>query len=333
MDVADAAGVSIKTVSRVFNGEPNVRAATAQRVHEAADRLSYSPNLSARRLASNRSYLIGLVYDNPAGTNSFIPDVQDGVLRACRQANYELVIHPADADAADADQQLIALSQKLHLDGLILMPPFSDKSDLLETLNARDLMVSRISQSFLKQYKPCVSVDDEASAHRVTEYLIELGHRRIAFIEGNPAHGCTPDRRRGYESAMAAHGIALTPDWICPGDFSFQAGYKAGQALLGQAETPSAIFASNDDMAAGALAAAHELGISVPSQLSICGYDDVSIASQTWPPLTTVRQPIKAIAQAAARKLFQRLSGRHDDDPSLFHSELIVRGSTAAPAG
>lgn len=332
-DVAAAAGVSIKTVSRVFNGEPNVRSATEEKVRQAAAQLHYSPNLSARRLAANRSFLIGLVYDNPEGTNSFIPDVQRGALDACQKANYELIIHPADAQDPSAGSQLVDLVAKLSLDGLIILPPFSDNQPLLDLLREKKIHFSRMSQSYRDAYLPCVSVDDEDAAMTVTQYLVEQGHTRIAFVKGNPKHGASADRLRGFKKALTDARIPLDPALIVEGDFSFAAGREAGRRLFSLADRPTAVFACNDDMAAGVLAEAHIMNISVPDELSICGYDDVSIACQVWPPLTTVRQPIKAIAHSAAMHLFADIRGETINDetaPSSFHSELIVRSSSGS---
>ncbi len=330
-DVAEAAGVSIKTVSRVFNREPNVRQSTAERVMAAARKLSYSPNLSAKRLASQRSFLVGLVYDTPTGDNSFVPDIQSGALATCKDRPYELIIHPTDADNEDIVEQLIEFYRRLDMDGLILLPPLSDNRDLLSELAATSIRFSRISQSFTEEFGPCVSVDDEDAAFAVTEYLIELGHDRIGFICGKPSHGATRERLQGYQRALNKHRVAYRKTLVKDGDFSFASGREAGRDLLQRKHRPTAIFASNDDMASGVLVAARELNLRVPEDLSICGYDDIAVAQQCWPPLTTVRQPIREMARIASELLVQTIEGKKPKHHVLLNAKLIIRESSAAP--
>ncbi len=326
-DVAEAAGVSIKTVSRVLNREPNVRQSTAERVLSAVGELNYSPSFSARGLASNRSFLVGLVYDKPTGDNNFVPDIQAGALEVCLRQRYELLIHPVDTKEPEVDQQLLSLSRRLRIDGLIVLPPLSDNRSLLSALADAKIQFARISQSFARSFGPCVSVDDEEAAKQLTEYLISLGHRRIGFVGGKPTHGASVDRLKGYTQALQGHGITYRKSLVNEGDFSFETGRDVGRKLLKLSKPPTAIFAANDDMASGVLVAARERGVDVPGQLSVCGYDDISLARQTWPPLTTVRQPIREVAGHAAQLLIDKLNGKPVDDIRL-HSELIVREST-----
>jgi len=278
-------------------------------------------------LASDRSFLVGLVYDKPTGDNNFVPDIQAGALEICLKQRYELLIHPIDTDEPNVEQQLLSLSQRLRVDGQILLPPLSDDKQLLTGLSKTRIQFVRISQSFPDEFGPCISVDDEQAASEMTSHLISLGHQRIAFVCGKASHGASIDRLNGYRHALKQHGIGFRKSLVRDGDFSFDSGRAAGRKLLAQNTPPTAIFAANDDMASGVLVAARERGVEVPNQLSVCGYDDISLARQTWPPLTTVRQPIREIAGQAAQLLIDLIDGKPVANVKL-HSEMVLREST-----
>jgi LacI family transcriptional regulator len=328
-DVADLAGVSIKTVSRVLNQEPNVRPKTAERVQEAARSLSYRPNLSARRLAANRSFVIGLLYDNPQ--SDYVTEFQYGSLSVCRQQGYHLLIHPCGAEAQDLVEEVLDLHRQVMVDGFIVLQPVSDQEGLIEALLAANICHVRISQRRLEG-APLVSVDDQLAATKMTEHLIQLGHRRIGFIIGRPDQSSSHDRLAGYRSALAAAGIAEDANLVEQGLYNFESGYAAARRLLVLNPPPTAIFASNDHMAMGVLTAAHEKGLEIPDQLSVAGFDDTPMARYAWPPLTTVRQPITQVARLSTELLVKRLRGDMTGERChQLHSDLVRRASTAAP--
>jgi LacI family transcriptional regulator len=325
-DVAKAAGVAIKTVSRVLNDEPNVREETRARVLAAVEALHYFPSLSARSLAGRRSYLIGLVYENPSA--NYIVDVQHGAMARCRQEKFRLFVHQCSGRDAELIRDVIGLVDQTHVDGLVVCPPLSQSVDLMRALDRRKLPFVRIAPSHLDHRSPFVDMDDEGAGRAMTEHLIELGHRRIGFIIGDPTHYASGRRLSGYKAALQAHQIPHEPQYVTQGLFTFESGLSAGRQLLSLPNPPTAIFASNDDMAAGVLIAAHELELQVPQQLSVAGYDDTYIARITWPRLTTVHQPSYDLAWSATDLLMQALKNGDGAKTTRLPHQLVVREST-----
>jgi LacI family transcriptional regulator len=327
-DVAARAGLSIKTVSRVFNREPNVRPQTRDRVLTAAKDLEYQPNVSARRLASKRSFVIGLLYDDPE--SDYVKEIQDGALEVCRHEGYHVLIHPCRANAPDLVDEVVGLYRRSTVDGFILTQPLSDVEPLIAALLGLEIGIVRISQRTGYGGCHCVSVDDEAAAHRMTDHLISLGHRSIGFILGQPEHGSSHDRLAGYRASLSTHGVRWDSGVVIQGRYTFESGYSSAQQLLALHPRPTAVFASNDHMAMGVLKAAHERGIDVPADLSVCGFDDTPMARYAWPPLTTVRQPIKRVARVATECLVGCLGGEESQQHRhVLESKLVLRESTA----
>lgn len=296
--VARRAQVSIKTVSRVLNREPNVRADTRARVLAAAEALQYRPNQSARSLAGSRSFLICLFYDNPSP--AYVSDVQLGAISRCREAGYHLIVEPIDSASPDLGSQVGATLATLRVDGVILTPPVSDNADVLAALDDSGVPYVRIAPQSQLERAAYVHMDDRLAAREMTRLLIEAGHRDIGFIIGHPDHGASHQRYEGYVDALQEHGLELRPEHVVQGYFSFASGCDAARRLLAGPDRPSAIFASNDDMALGVIAVAGRVGVSVPRELSVAGFDDTPGAQIVWPQLTTVRQPIEEMAAAAA---------------------------------
>jgi LacI family transcriptional regulator len=325
-DVAAAAGVSIKTVSRVLNDEPGVRSETRGRVRQAIEALSYRPSLPARSLAGGRSNLLGLVYANPSA--NYVFDVQSGAMARCRESHLRLFIQSCNDLGVDRIDEVMAMIDQTHVDGLVLTPPLSSDAGLIAILQARRLPYVRVAPDDWAQGGPCVVMDDEAAAREMTEHLLGLGHRRIGFVEGHPEHPSSRLRHQGYRAALKAAG-ASDGQPVELGYNDTPSGYEAGRRLLSRMPRPTAIFASNDDMAAGVIQAAHELGIDVPSQLSVAGFDDSQIAAILWPALTTIRQPAYEMAFAAAGLLIELVRYRDVPDVTRLDYQLVQRGSTA----
>jgi LacI family transcriptional regulator len=326
-DVARLAGVSIKTVSRVLNHEPHVRPSTRDKVLAAAETLKYQPNPSARQLASNLTFVIGMLYDNP--NSSYITEIQFGSLQACRENNYNLLIHPCEADTTDLINEVIGLHR--HVDGFILLQPVSDSQEVCRLLLENRIACVRVSQRRFEGM-PWISVGDSEAADNMTEYLLNLGHREIGFIIGHADHGQSHDRLAGYRSALQRHGVDQEDDLVVQGDFGYESGYLCARKLLSATPRPTAIFASNDLMAMGVLAVAHEKGIKVPGELSVAGFDDSPFARYAWPPLTTVRQPIPEVARLATEVLIRNLQGRLEEgDEHRLEAEVVHRASTGVP--
>ena len=331
-DVARLAGVSIKTVSRVFNRAPNVRDTTREKVVAASKTLRYQPNLSARQLASNQTFTIGMLYEDPdpVKENDYVTAVQSGSLQACREYGYHLMIHPCRAGSPGVLQEIIGLHRQV--DGLVVLQPLSDLQSLNQLLVENDVPSVRISQRPFGSV-PWVSVGDADAAFEMTEHLLGLGHRRVGFIVGHPEHGQSHDRLAGYSLALAKRGVEFDDRLVEQGLFDHETGLACARRLLTSDAPPTAIFASNDSMAMGVLSAAHQLGFQVPKQLSVVGFDDSPLARHAWPPLTTVRQPIDEVARVATEELIRLLGGKSEG--TIHHqlrAEVIRRESTARPA-
>jgi LacI family transcriptional regulator len=332
-EVADLAKVSPKTVSRVINNEPRVRGVTRARILHAIEQLNYKPNLNARGLASNRSFLIGLFCDRPG---DYLSEFQAGAVERCREASLHLMVEPWDIKSPNIEQQIDTLLGQLRLEGVILLPPLSDHRLMLSKLQEAAIPVVRVAPQENLSVAPSVGIDDYAASREVTAHLIKLGHRRLGFILGQPGHGATEQRYLGFVDEMRAHQIAVAPELVQTGNFVFADGLICAERMLRAAVPPTAIFASNDDMAAAVISMARKMGVDLPKHLSVAGFDDAPLATMIWPELTTVRQPVAAMARRAADLIIQlepRRKGWPEHMPRhLFDHELIVRNSTARPA-
>ena len=261
-DVSKAAGVSIKTVSRVLNSEPNVRSETRARVLKLVEELNYHPSLSARSLAGRSSNLIGLIYQNPSA--NYVVDLQKGALERCHTRGYRLLVHPCEGNDLSSVRDLAGLVLESHLDGVVLAPPLSDSTEVLAELQKHRIRFVRIAPTVDLDAYSCVFMNDVAAAREMTEYLIALGHERIGFINGPAGHPVTEQRYLGYTLALRSHGLDVDPQLVDRGEFTFDSGLAAARRLLSRATRPTAVFASNDDMAAGTIMAAHEMGLTIP---------------------------------------------------------------------
>jgi LacI family transcriptional regulator len=332
-DVAERAGVSIKTVSRVMNHEAGVHADTRAAVLEVVAELKYRPKQSARSLAGARSFLIGLLYHHPSAV--FVGGVQQGATRRCREAGYHLVVESLQDDAPDLQQQVDRMVSALRPDGVILTPPLCDNPQVLKALRDSHTPCVLISPARPVKGMASVRMDDAVAAGEITDLLISLGHESIAFIKGATNQAASALRHQGYLRAMKTHHLAVDPQLVLQGDFTFASGVDAAHRLLSRRVRPTAVFASNDEMALGVLAAAHRLGLNVPGDLSIAGFDDSTAAGLVWPPLTTVRQPMDEMARVAVEMLI--VANRGDEPPAeqslhrVLPHELVVRDSTSAP--
>jgi LacI family transcriptional regulator len=327
-DVAERAGVSPKTVSRVINGEAYVRPEVRATVQQVVDELGYRPNAFARELSSSRSFLLGLYFDDPA--SAYAADLQRGALARCRALGYHLVVEQVTRDRADWLAQCEASLRAMRLRGAILTPPLCDWPELLDLFDRMGVTVVRISPGDFPDRTAAVEMDERGAARELTHALIALGHRDIGFIQGNPEHHAAARRLEGFRDAMAAAGLPVREERTLQGDFTFRSGLDAGERLLAGADRPSAIFAANDEMALGVLVAAMRNGIAVPDRLSIAGFDDAAIARMAWPPLSTVRQPHVEMAAAAVELLTRTASGetgRSAASLRLLHT-LTLRDST-----
>ena len=334
-DVAREAGVSAMTVSRVINNGTNVRERTRENVRKAIAQLHYSPNSAARSLAAGDATHIGLLYSNPSA--AYLSQFLVGALETAKTAGCHLVIEPCGSDDEGEQRQAALSFANADVEGVILPPPLSESAAILSELARAQVPVVTIAKGRIENALN-VRMDDFGAAREMTEHLIGLGHRRIAMIKGHPQQIASIERERGFLAAIDADGIdrGLIP--LSQGYFTFRSGLDAAETLLDGAAPPTAIFASNDDMAAAVVSVAHRRGLSVPSDLSVVGFDDTSLATTVWPELTTIRQPVSQMAEAALDLLLADLRARRRGtsvgpaERVLAH-ELIIRQSAAAPRG
>jgi len=337
-DVAELAGVSIKTVSRVVNKEPNVREATRAKVERAVAELNYRPNLSARNLASQRARLITLIYDDPSAyaipSAGYVIRLQEGVLRACRTADYRLLIHPCNYLSEDIGAELKSLIEHARPQGIVLAAPLSNMPRVVRAIVATGTPMVRLSPGTQGGQHYSVATNDREISAEMVGHLAALGHRRIAFIKGHPSHRAVANRYVGYLDGLKQARLPFAEQMVEDGDNSFGAGEAAGGRLLQLKTPPTAIFAANDDMAAGVLRAAALLGVKVPGEVSVAGCDDISLARQLCPMLTTIRQPLAAMAERAALVLIGTAS--KDSPPAateVVPATIKLRESTGPAPG
>jgi len=331
-DVAERAGVSIKTVSRVLNNEPHVRGEVQERVRAAAQDLDYKPNRAASRLAGGRSFLIAHLYDNP--NPSYIAALHIGAARRCRDLGYHLVVEPVNSQ----DKDLLGLVQRLFAtiapDGILLSPPLSENTAFVESVRKLGGRVALISATHGDEFTHIstdapICTDERGASKAIMAHLLGLGHRRIGFVRGHPQHFGATLRYDGYCQSLAEAELGLEPSLVAQGYFDLQSGLEATRALLALPERPTAIFASNDEMAVGALIAAREHGLRVPEDLSVIGFDDTPISRLISPALTTVRQPLEAMGAAGVEAIVTPAKAPVD----YLDFEIILRDSCAPPKG
>jgi len=336
--VAKLAGVSMKTVSRVVNREPNVRESTKAKVEAAITKLKYRPNPSARNLASQRAHLVGLIYDDPSAyelpSAGYVIRMQQGTLRACRDAHYELLIHPCNYRKKNLGDEINELIEETRPAGIVLAAPLSNMPRIVRAIEDTGTPLIRMSPGKPSLGETCIATNDREACAEMTRYLASLGHERIAFITGHPSHKAVANRFAGYKDGLRESGLKYSESLVVAGDNSFGSGELAAQKLLQRKRPPTAIFAANDDMAVGVIRVADQLGIDIPGQVSVAGFDDITLARQVFPNLTTIRQPLSAMAERAATLLIE---GKGNDNANggteIVPSSLKIRESTGPAPG
>ena len=328
-NVAQRAGGSVKTVSRVINNEPMVSDETRARVLQVMHELGYVPNVSAQHLARGHAMVIGLLFYNVA--KSYLNDVLEGCFDVARQEGYSILTHRCDVQQPAERQEILQMVAQRRVDGFIFTPPCDNSPELLDDLQKQNAPFVRLNPHDRHLPLPHVTPSDYQGAFDMTARLLTLGHRRIGFILGSQDHSATHDRLAGFRDALASRQVPFDPELVRQGDWDFQSGVTCARELFALKPRPTAIFAGNDDMAAGVLNAAHRSGLKIPEQLSVAGFDDVPLAQQVWPPLTTVRQPTVQIAELATRLLVDLMKG---NPLAILHyelqTELVMRESTMA---
>lgn len=331
-DVAARAGVSPMTVSRVINGESNVRPATREAVRAAIAELNYAPNPAAQILAGSTQIRIGLLYSNPSA--AYLSEFLVGALDQASRGAAQLVVEKCEPDHHEGEvaRRLV----ESGVDGMVLPPPLCDSKLVIEVLLETGTPGVAVATGQAPEGLCAVSIDDHRAAFAMTTHIAALGHRRIGFILGNPNQTASARRYDGYRDALIAAGLPVLDELVTPGLFTYRSGLDAAEQLLDLADPPTAIFASNDDMAAATVAAAHQRALDVPGDLTVCGFDDTALATTIWPELTTIHQPITDMSRAAIDLLLDQVRAQRAGEPVesrrlLLDFTLLRRQSDAAP--
>lgn len=324
-EVARLAGVAPITASRAIRGTGYVSAEARERIMAAAAQLQYTPDPLARRMRGDRSRLLGVF------VNHYGPVVLHEIIRAlsthARAKGYDLLLFNAERFDSPDRMATCDLLGKL-CDGLLLVMPSADDG-FLDAIERRQLASVVICFDARPVAVPVVAAENRLGARAAVEHLLALGHRRIAYIAGNPGTGQSAERERGYVDALLAAGIAPDPALVVNGAFVQPGGYAATERLLGARIPPTAIFAANDEMAFGAIDAINSRGLTVPDDISVIGFDDIPTASCVFPKLTTMHQPFDAIAAYAVREVVGMIDGQSTAAARIaFPAKLVVRGST-----
>lgn len=312
-DVARHSGVGRTTVSRVLNDGPNVRPEVRDRVLASVAALNYRVNPQARSLAGGGSRMLALVLasDLEAEPNSFYASALElGALRECLALGYQLITRHVPQQSPDRREQVLDLMTTQRCQGLILTPPFADDAALIDLIRRQGCQVVTISPGGPgRAVADGVGIDDEAGGHDIAQHLLDLGHRRFAFISGIEGHLSAEHRLDGLKRALRERHLDPEAVTVVRGDFTFRSGSALAARLFDLPDPPTALVCANDDMAAGALSAAHGRGLDVPGHISITGFDDTPVSEIVWPPLATVHQPLKDMGSEAVRLLADRIAG------------------------
>ena len=336
-DIAEKVGFSVTTVSRALGGYDDVAEGTRRLVVRTAEEMGYRPNVMARRLQKQRTETLGFVIPTfgPRFSDPFFSELLAGMGNAAASHNFDLLVSTRPPDTHEETNVYEQLVQERRVDGLMLTRTRINDARIAYLL-AQDFPFAAFGRTQTEGGYACVDIDGELGMFNATQHLIELGHRDIAIILPPVDLMFTVYRRAGFYRAMRAHGLGVEPSWEESGDLTERGGYAAACHLLERARRPTAIIAGNDLMAIGAMRAAREHGLSVGRELSVVGFDDITLAEHANPPLTTVRQPIYEVGQRVCRMLVQVLAGKSMAEEGyqvLFEPELVIRDSSGPPPG
>jgi len=326
-EVAELAGVSVKTVSRVMNNYQHISLKTRTKVEQAMEELNYAPSSIARQMRLGDPLSIGMLYGDPS--SGYQSRLNHSVLKACSDARRYLAVELFNEKSVDWPNQVMSFLERTKVQNLILVPPMCDSSEIHELLKRRNVHYVLISPSAPVSGANSIALEDRRAAREITNHFIDLGHKKIAHISGRPDHVVTLLRRQGYEEALTRAGIAIREDFVESGRFRFRNAMECAERLLTLPDRPTAIFAANDDMAVATVMTANRLGLRVPEDLSVGGFDDTPIATTVWPELTTIAQPFDEIATAAVAALkTNKSSSELMSETLVLKHSLIERGST-----
>ncbi len=328
-DVARISGVSKRTVSRVINRSPLVGEKTREHVEKVIEDLKFSPDKQAQGLASSRSYLLGLIYDHLDALT--VVEVQTPALGVCTNLGYELVVHPCKSDKAGFIEECVNFITRSKIDGVIILPPVAENKELAAALRKIECPYVRIASVDVDDKDNIVVSDERAAMKEMADHFVELGHQDIAYISGPLSYRSSIERMEGFLSELREFDIDVPSSRIREGNNNYESGISCGKHLLSSKIRPTAILANNDEMAAGVIRVAHDLGIKIPEELSVAGFDDNILAARIIPSLTTIQRPIGNMAALATQKLVNQVQSEHSKPLKLtgeVKPHLIIREST-----
>ncbi|MGV6818893.1 MAG: LacI family DNA-binding transcriptional regulator [Parvularcula sp.] len=330
-DVARRSGVSRKTVSRVLNNQAYVSDEVRRKVQKVIAELNYEPDRQARSLRTGRAFNIAFISESPS--SYYVISLVEGIRSACVEFGYELILKETTTKGSKLILSVMEFIERSRLDGVILMPPLTDNEPLLVNLEEANVPYARVTPGEARDGALDVHTTDRLAGREMMDHLLGLGHRFVAFISGDPDHLAMGARRSGVRDSLeewSGDGCELV---VRQGFNTFESGQKAAKHLLSLEPRPTAIFAANDDMAAGVIFEAQERGLRVPDDVSVVGFDNTLLAERIWPGLTTVSQPTKSMGAEAARCLIRHVRGEAVDPPAPIPTGMVIRRSSAAPPG
>ena len=324
-EIAKKAGVSPKTVSRVINSEPSVSKTTYEKVLKVVKETNFLPNISAQRLVSDKLKAIGLIV--PRLGSPYASELISVILSKCKAEGYISVVYPVEPDKKE-NEKILALYLQRHVDGFIFAPPGGDDEFLLEYLEKKNIPAILITPNSPYRDFCVVKATDKMGGYQATNYLLSLGHKKIGIITCIPSRTFAQERLEGYKEALSSHGVRLNEKFVQFGDNSFSSGFLATKELMSLANPPSAIFACNDEMALGAESAVYKMGLEIPGDISLIGFDDISLVSELSVPLTTIKQPVEDISRIAVSLLIQLIE-KKEVVKKVYEipTELVIRSS------
>lgn len=326
--VAQEAGVSLKSVSRVLNGEPCVSEKMRTKVQDTIAELGFKPNMAARQLRGQRSYSLSVIYEPPA--SEFLTGILEGLLPVCRETSYKLILEPLGA--TESRDHVLYMIQSRAADGFILLPPLSEDISLIKSIMEAKCAVILVESSLkIEDINPSISkvgIDDFAAGYELGNHFIQCGHRRIGYIGLREQHITANRRGEGLQAAMSNAGINIDNFLAEDGLSTFKSGFQAADKLLSLENPPTAIFAGNDYMAAGAIACATKRDLKIPEDISIAGFDGAGLSEMFAPPFTTIKQPLKDYGHWAAKRLLRAIALPEEPGiETVLPHKLIARNS------
>lgn len=328
-DVANRSGVSRKTVSRVINEQAYVSDEVRKKVKKVIKELNYEPDRQARSLRTGRSYNLVFLFERPS--SYYVIGLVEGIRTACVESGYELIQKESITQGSKLILSIMEFVERTRLDGIVLMPPLTDNEQLLAYLEEAKIPYARITPGTEREGAIDVHTTNRMAGKEMMHHLLELGHRRVAFISGDPDHSAMAERGHGVQDCLDEWDGPSCKLSLHQGYNTFESGQRTARHILNLDSTPTAIFAANDDMAAGVMFEVQEKGLRIPQDISVAGFDDTLLAARIWPGLTTISQPITLLGEEAARALIKSVRKEKLKQPIVLPTQIVIRRTSGVP--